>query len=155
AFNLGLITRPTRVPGLQAGFSMYRDRLEPEAQPAIDETIIGAHLVYQVPLFEQLNEAIFVRHAPADAEPATTTTTFYTQISRQSGRYRPYFRYEYLDIPSSDPVFRTDVGRSYGPTIGLRYDAAPPVAIKLEYVHLTGSIRTQTNGLTFQFGFTF
>jgi hypothetical protein len=155
AVNVALLARPTRFPGLQAGLSVYRDRLEPAAQPMIDETIIAAHLVYQSPLFEQLNEAIFIRHAPVDAEPAMTTSSFYSQISRQFGRYRPYLRYEYLDVPANDVVFRNDMGRSYGPTVGLRFDAAAPVAIKLEYVRLTGGIQTQTNGLTVQLGFAF
>jgi len=155
AINLALLSRPTGIPGLQAGISMYRDRLEPAAQPTIDETIVAAHLVYQIPQFEQLNEAIFIRHAPSDTEPVATTTSFYSQISRQFGRVRPYFRYEFLDVPSSDLVFRNEVGRSYGPTVGLRIDAAPPVAVKVEYVRLNGTIRAQTNGLTFQFGFAF
>ncbi|HJZ74266.1 MAG TPA: hypothetical protein VKE51_21155 [Vicinamibacterales bacterium] len=155
AFNVALLSRPAGVPGLEAGVSLYRDRLEPAGQPTIDETIVAAHVVYQNPIFEQLNEAIFIRHAPADAAPVTTTSSFYTQISRQFGRCRPYFRYEFLDVPSSDPVFSGDMGRSYGPTVGLRVDAAPPVAIKVEYVGLTGGIKAQTNGLTFQFAFTF
>ena len=155
AFNLALLSRPTRVQGLEAGVSVYRDRLEPAGRPTIDETIVGAHLVYQNPIFEQLNEAIFIRHAPADGAPVVTTSSFYTQISRQFGRVRPYFRYEYLDVPSNDPVFSGDLGRSYGPTVGLRLDAAPPVAIKVEYVGLTGGIKAQTNGLTFQFAFAF
>ena len=155
AINLALLTRPTGIPGLQAGVSVYRDRLEPAAQPTIDETIVAAHLVYQVPLFEQLNEAIFIRHTPADTGTAATTSSFYTQISRQFGRARPYFRYEFLDVPDSELVFRSQIGRSYGPTVGLRVDAAPPVAIKLEYTRLTGSIETQTNGFTVQFAFVF
>jgi len=155
AINVALLARPPAIPGLQAGVSVYRDRLEPAAQPAIDETIVAAHLVYQVPLFEQLNEAIFIRHTPADTGPATTTSSFYTQISRPFGRARPYFRYEFLDVPDTEPVFRNQVGRSYGPTVGLRVDAAPPVAIKLEYTRLTGSIQTQTNGFTVQFAFVF
>ena len=155
ALNVALITRPTGVQGLQAGISVYRDRLEPADRPSIDETIAAAHFAYQIPAFEQLAEAIFIRHVPSDTERATTTTSFYSQTSRQLGRYRPYFRYEYLDAPPGEPVFGNDLGRSYGPTIGVRFDAAPPVAIKVEYVRLTGSIRAQTNGLTVQFGFTF
>jgi hypothetical protein len=154
AVNVALLTRPTRFPGLQAGLSVYRDRLEPDAQPTIGETIVAAHLVYQSPLFEQLNEAIFIRHAPAGGE-AVTTSSLYSQISRQLGRFRPYLRYEYLDVPVNDLVFRNEMGRSYGPTVGLRFDAAPPVAVKLEYVRLTGSIQPQTNGLTVQLGFAF
>lgn len=155
AVNFALLAKPTQFPGLQAGISVYRDRLEPAAKPTIAETIVAAHLVYQIPIFESLNEAIFIRHTPADTGLATTTSSFYSQISRGFGRIRPYFRYEYLDVPEDDLVFSSDMGRSYGPTFGLRFDAAPPVAVKLEYVRLTGGIRTQTNGLTIQLGFAF
>ena len=155
AVNLALLARPAGIPGLQAGISVYRDRLEPAQQPAIDETIVAAHLVYQNPVFEQLNEAIFIRHVPADTERAVTTSSFYTQISRQFGRARPYFRYEYLDVPTADPIFSSAMGRSYGPSFGMRFDAAPPVAVKVEYTRLTGGIRSQTNGLKIQLGFTF
>src|SRR4029079_18764529 len=106
----------------------------------LDETIVAAHLVYQVPLFEQLNEAIFIRHTPADTRATATTSSFYSQISRQFGRGRPSFAYQFLDVPNSELVFANQIGRSYGPTVGLRIDAAPPVAIKLEYTRLTGSI---------------
>ena len=58
-------------------------------------------------------------------------------------------------MPDRDLVFTSQIGRSYGPTVGLRIDVAPPVAIKLEYTRLTGSIKTQTNGLTVQFAFVF
>lgn len=155
AVNLALLTRPPRFPGLQAGVSVYRDNLRPAGRPSVGQTIMTAHLVYQSPLFEQLNEAIFVRHAPADTRRAVTTTSFYSQISRQFGRYRPYFRYEYLDVPTIDPVFGGALGLSYGPTFGLRFDAAPPVSVKVQYDRLAGGIRHQTNGLTIQLGFTF
>ncbi|HWW84408.1 MAG TPA: hypothetical protein VNZ26_12440, partial [Vicinamibacterales bacterium] len=156
AFNLALLTRPLKLPGFQAGVSVYRDHLTPEGQAAIGETILAFHAIYQSPIFEQLNEAIFIRHAP-DGSPAATTTSAYTQISRQFDRYRPYFRFEYLNIPPEDPdaVFHADAGRSYGPSIGLRFDAAPPVAIKAEYTRFRGPISNQTTGLIIQLAFTF
>ncbi len=155
AVNLALLARPASLPGLQAGFSVYRDRLRPAQAPSIAETIMAAHVVYQSPVFEQLNEAIFIRHAPADASRVTTTTSAYSQISRQFGRYRPYFRYEYLDVPAMDGVFGDDIGRLYGPSVGVKYDAAAPVALKLQYDRLTGRARSRTNGLTAQLAFTF
>jgi hypothetical protein len=51
AFNVGLISRPDAWPGLQAGFSVYRDRLTPIAQPSVAETIMAAHVVFQSPRF--------------------------------------------------------------------------------------------------------
>ena len=95
------------------------------------------------------------RHAPEDTSPASTTTSVYSQISRQFGRYRPYVRYEFLDVPTRDPVFGDVIGRLYGPSVGLRYDPLAPVALKLQYNRLVGPIRSQVNGLTAQLAFTF
>ena len=41
AVNLALIARPASIPGFQAGFSVYRDRLTPGEQPSISETIMA------------------------------------------------------------------------------------------------------------------
>jgi hypothetical protein len=73
------------------------------------------------------------------------------------GRYHPYVRFEYLDVPERefDPVLAADAGRSYGPSFGIRFDAAAAVALKLQYSRLTGPVRNQTNGLTAQVAFTF
>jgi hypothetical protein len=153
AVNLALIARPDQTPGLQMGVSVYRDRLEPSTLPSVDQTIVAGHVVYQTPAFELLNEALFVRHASLAA--VTTTKSFYVQLSQQFRRYRPYVRYEYLNVPSDDPIFSTVLGLSDGPSIGIRFDAATAVALKLQYTRLTGSIRNQTNGLTAQAALTF
>jgi hypothetical protein len=154
AFNLALMARPDWLTGLQAGFSVYRDRLASDARPAVDETIMAAHVVYQNPDFESLNEAIFIRHALEDVARAFTTTSVYTQISMRFEKYRPYFRYEYLDAPSDDPIF-TNVGQVYGPSIGLRYDVAEPAALKFQYDHLARRPGNTTDRLTVQLSFTF
>ncbi len=46
AVNFELFARPTKVPGLQVGFSVYRDLLVPIGRPAVGETILAAHAVY-------------------------------------------------------------------------------------------------------------
>src|SRR5262249_25871762 len=87
AVNLGLNAKPERLPGFDAGVSVYLDRLGPALQPRVNETILAAHVVYQNPVFEQLNEAIFIRHAREHSGTADTTTSFYTQVSHQFGRF--------------------------------------------------------------------
>lgn len=157
AVNVGVVARPAWVPGLQAGFSVYRDRLRPAERSSIAETIMAVHVVYVVPAFEQLNEVIVIRHVPADTGHALTTTSFYTQVGPRLGRFRPYVRFEYLDSPETDadPTFNAVAGRSYGPSLGVRFDAVAAVALKLQYDRFTGPIRNQTNGLTAQLAFTF
>src|SRR5207247_5617072 len=66
AINLGLIARPDWMPGLQAGISVYRDRLAPEGLPKMSQTITAVHVVYLGRAFELLNEALVVHHVPTD-----------------------------------------------------------------------------------------
>ena len=154
AFNLALFARPEALHGLQVGFSAYHDLLTPLAQAPVSENILAAHAVYMVPNFEWLNEFVLVRHAPQDTSRVFNTPSFYTQISKRWGSYRPYFRYQYINAPNNEPIF-PDVGLRAGPSVGLRYDAAESVALKLQYDY--NQLRSQpgVNALTLQLGFTF
>lgn len=154
AFNLALFSRPDAIRGLQAGFSVYRDVLAPLNSPRIGETILAAHAVYIVPKFEWLNEALVVRHAVFGSPRVIETPGFYSQISKQFGAYRPYFRYEYVNAPDNEPVF-PDVGLRSGPSFGLRYDASEAVALKLQYDHTFLRRQPAVDSLGLQVGFTF
>lgn len=132
AFNLGFFVRPDRVPGLQFGFSNYHDHITPAGKPAITENILAAHVVFQNSKFEFLNEAVLMRHSIDKGELSTNVPGFYSQISKRFGNYRPYFRYEYVNVPGSDPLF-SDVGLVHGPKAGLRYDLNDFTALKFEY----------------------
>jgi hypothetical protein len=154
AFNLALVARPDGAPGLQTGFSVYRDRLMPTGRAAIGETILAAHLVYKQPTIEFLNEVLFVRHSPENAG-TTTTSAFYSQFSRKFGRYRPYARYEFLDVPTTDAFYGSAIGRLRGPVVGLKYDPADPVTLKLQFTWFSGPARDRFNGVTAQLAFTF
>jgi hypothetical protein len=154
AFNLALFARPEAVRGLQTGFSVYRDVLAPNNSPRIGETIFAAHAVFIRPKFEWLNEAIVIRHAPDGLSHTYQTPGFYTQISKAFGAYRPYFRYQYVNVSSHEPIF-PDVVRRQGPSVGIRFDASEFVALKLQYDYT--SIRNQQaiSALALQLGFTF
>lgn len=154
AFNVAIFARPEGVRGLQTGFSFYRDLLTPANAPTIDETILAAHAVLARSSFEWLNEAFLIRHAPQGVSSVFDTPAFYTQISRQFGSYRPYFRYQYLNASDREPVF-PDVGLRQGPSVGLRYDASESVAVKLQYDYSAQRRQGATNGLALQVGFTF
>jgi len=153
AFNLALFARPEAIRGLQTGFSVYRDVLDPLGKPKVGETILAAHAVYIRSNFEWLNEALVVRHTP-EGQRMFQTPGFYTQISRRFGAYRPYFRYQYVNSSPKEPIF-PDVGRQQGPSVGIRYDPSEFVALKLQYDYT--SIRNQQaiNALALQLGFTF
>ncbi len=154
AFNLGLYARPDEVPGLQAGFSVYRDLLTPAGAPKIGQTILAAHVVYVKPSFEWLNEALMIRHAPLGASRIFHTPAFYTQISRRFGLVRPYFRYEYVNAPANEPVF-SDITRRNGPSLGLRFDVSEFSAFKVQYDRTARRGQPVINGLELQFAFTF
>jgi hypothetical protein len=154
AFNLALYARPDAIPGLQVGFSGYHDVLVPNNLPRIGETILAAHAVYILPKFEWLNEALVVRHSPEGVSRVFQTPGFYSQISKQFGSYRPYFRYEYVNSPSNEPIF-PDVGLRHGPSVGLRYDASEFVALKLQYDHVILRNQPAADALGMQVGFTF
>src|SRR6201987_4311569 len=153
AFNLALFARPEAIRGLQVGFSAYRDVLAPINSPRIGETILAAHAVYILPKFEWLNEAVLIRHAPEGLR-VFDTPGFYTQISKQFGAYRPYFRYQYVNAADSEPVF-PQVGLRQGPSVGLRFDASESVALKLQYDYTGLRRQPGVNGLALQVGFTF
>lgn len=154
AFNLAVFSRPQAVQGFQAGFSVYRDILAPANAPRIGETILAAHAIFIRPKFEWLNEALVDRHAPFGAPTVFHTPGFYSQVSRQFGSYRPYFRYEYLNAPNNEPIF-PDIQLRHGPLLGLRYDASESVALKFQYNYTFLRNQPGVSGLTAQVGFTF
>jgi hypothetical protein len=154
AFNLAVFARPESLRGLQAGFSVYRDLQTPFAAPAVTETILAAHAVFIRPTFEWLNEALVVRHTPLGMPFTFNTPGFYSQISKRFGPYRPYFRYQYINASSREPIF-PDVGLQAGPSVGVRYDWSESVAVKLQYDYNGMRQQPAVNSLGLQVGFTF
>ena len=137
ATAINVFTRPDAAPGLQVGFSAYRDLLTPPNSPAIHETILNTYAVFARSKFEWLNEGLLIRHADPEPAHVFNTSGFYTQISRGFGSFRPYFRYQYVNAPNNEPIFfpvyNVSVGLQYGPSVGVRYDFRESVAAKLEY----------------------
>ena len=153
ALNFALIARPDALPGLQAGLSLYHDRLVPKGAAAVDETILAGHVVFQKPNFEFLNEAMLFHHKPAGSR-SVDSFGFYSQISRLYGKWRPYLRYEYVNFPQSDPILGF-IGKRSGPSLGMRYDIGDFAALKLQYDHTEFLNTHPLNQLTFQSSFTF
>jgi hypothetical protein len=154
AVNFELFARPIKIPGLQVGFSAYRDNLVPNTTPvAVGETILAAHAVYSTSNFEWLNEALVVRHTPEGGH-TYQTPGWYSQISRRWGQYRPYFRYQYINASPNEPIF-PDIALRAGPSAGIRYDASESVALKLQYDYTSLRNQPAVQGLQAQIGFTF
>ncbi|MCA1568152.1 MAG: cytochrome P450 [Acidobacteria bacterium] len=155
SYNLGLSARPDWLPGLQTGFSFYHDRLTPTAAPNVDQRIMAAHVVYQSPRYEWLNEAVFIRHKPEGAGGvAAYTPGFYTQFARRFGKAQPYFRYQYVNASGRDFLLR-DIGRRNGPSFGLRYDLTTYAAFKSQYDRTARRGLSALDELILQLAFTF
>jgi len=154
AYNLALFARPEAIRGFQAGFSIYRDVLAPTSAPRVAETILAGHAILIRPKFEWLNEAVLDRHATMGSTAVFNTPGFYTQLSRQFGSYRPYFRYQYVNAANDEPVF-PDVALQHGPSLGLRFDASESAALKFQYDYTFQRDKPGINGLSLQLGFTF
>ena len=158
AFNLAAFARPDSVRGLQAGFSFYRDVLSPANQPRVGEDIMAIHAILERPKYEWLNEVVLVRHALFGESKVYNTPGFYTQVSRQFGLFRPYFRYQYLNVARTEPIF-PEVGLQHGPSAGIRFDASEFVALKFQYDYTfqrqEPGMPSGFNTLTMQVGFTF
>jgi hypothetical protein len=162
SFNLALYSRPNWLPGLQAGFSIYHDYLTFSDNFNHDELISTVHIVYSDSNYEFLNEAMLVRHTDTrlGAPAVFHTPGFYTQFSRRFGKYRPYFRYDYVNAGVAEPIYGDPadgpvVGRRNGPTFGLRYELNDHAAFKLQYDHLSQRGQKSFNLLETQFSFAF
>lgn len=170
SLNLAMFVRPERWRGLQAGFSYYLDRLTPDAgslfenptnpfpasvaaRARIDERILAAHVVYQSSRFEFLNEAVLIGH-DLNGYRAFYTPGFYSQVSNRWGQVRPYFRYQYVNANSYEPVFG-DVGLRQGPSAGVRFDFTESAAFKIEYDRTMLRGIAPVNGMATQVSFAF
>lgn len=154
AFNLAVTSRPEWLPGLQAGVSVYRDRPSPEGVAPITQHVIAMHVVYVKPTFEWLNEAVVIRHATGDR--TMVIPGFYTQVARQFGVVRPYFRYEYVNAPENDPLpLFQNVGLRHGPSVGLRYNFSDFATLKAQFARVVQRGTASTNQLIVQAAFAF
>ncbi len=154
AFNLAVFARPEAVHGMQTGFSFYHDLLAPSHSPRISESVFAAHAILIRPKWEWLSEAVLDRHTISGSSIVFNTPGFYSQASKQFGSYRPYLRYQYVNVAKNEPIF-PDVSLRHGPSAGVRYDASESVALKLQYDYTFLRNQPGVNGLTGQVGFTF
>ena len=157
AVNFALMASPPALRGFQVGVSFYRDILRPTPFPEMSEHITSAHIVLVRTGFEFLNEAAMVRHAYTGGGHEWKSVTAYTQISRRFWHYRPYLRYDYQNAPKTEPLFGRygQMGRSEGPSFGVRYDLADYAGLKLQYGRLSQRNFPWTNDFQIQFAFAF
>jgi len=153
AMNIGIAAKPERFAGLELGFSAHHDKLYPSGAAAISQRTLAAYVVYQNSMFEWLNEMVAVLSARPLPAANTSTTGFYSQVSRQFADVRPYVRYQYVDANQADS-FRA-LGHRYGPTVGVRYDLGKFAAVKAQYEWTARRGLPAVNAVTSQMAFTF
>lgn len=153
ALNVRVSSRPAVLPELELGVGLYRDRLEPEGRSPVAETILTGFAVYSSFSLELLNEVVWIRHSPRAEGEVSTTTAFYSQLSRRWGRARPYSRYEYLKVPDADPI-AGGLGRREALSLGVRLDLTTYASLKAQYARLARD-RSTTNGFEVQAAFAF
>ncbi|HWD19192.1 MAG TPA: hypothetical protein VHB20_07920 [Verrucomicrobiae bacterium] len=156
AVNISLYARPTGLPGLQVGTSLYHDTVANDQLPRTDQWIGSLYGIYRTPYFEWYNEGVIMRDSPRHDE-SHTTFAGYTQVSKKFGALRPYLRFNFRKASASDPLL-ANIGANYteyGPTVGVRYDFTPMMAVKLEYEHRIGSQVLDSDTLTAQWTFRF
>jgi hypothetical protein len=148
--NIGLLARPERVDGFQAGFNWYQASLVPVVAQlpgfgtpafafpnAVDyykQSIFVAHAVYIQPKFEFMVEDAEIRDMPRGSSKPLYTSGGYAQVSKVFGVMRPYVRYQWLNPNFKDPN-NAWAGRWVGPNAGVRWDINPFIALKVEYSH--------------------
>jgi hypothetical protein len=153
--NVGLFMRPDWIPGLQVGGSAYHDQISDDRNLTVryGQTILNGHVTYAAHGVEFLNEWILVRHAEELGPNVFNMPGFYTQISKQFGHVRPFFRYQYVNTNPRSALH--DVLLRYGPSFGARYDFDSNIALKLQFDHTVRKSLPDLNGIQTQLAFTF
>jgi hypothetical protein len=157
--NLHLSVAPQPLPGLRFGLSSYIDQFPPSNADSIrtgpmDELILAGHLVYVRHRTELLGELVRIYHEEETGLGRYTTTGLYLQGARQFKAWKPYYRFDYIDFSETDPLFpdRHDVNKH---TLGVRWDPATWMALKLEYRYGKQGTPKETYTTVLQSAFTF
>jgi hypothetical protein len=166
AWLVNAYSRPSRFQHLQFGGSFYKDLLSASAAVPVtpegtrfSEWIAAGHLVWASETPEFLAEFANVRHRSELTGHTFDSQGGYVQIAYRlpiwDRRWKPYFRYDYIQVPAGEPVFATVEGVR-GATLGTRYDISDFAAFKAEYRNGRGAPGLgRLNTVVVQTAFTF
>lgn len=135
--------QPTWAYKWQVGGSVYRDKIGPGATGipgAYGEWIQTARLIYTGEQPEFLSEFANIKHSTIGAPGSWSSQAWYAQLGYRlpwlQEKWKPYYRFEYIHVPTSDPVFNPPgdaVPSLAGSVFGVRYDFSSFAAFKAEY----------------------
>ena len=159
AWVLNLFAKPDRAFGLQAGGSLYIDKITLANGREFRERIVAGHAVWLKEDPEVIAEIANVHHRDVGSSLATSNLAYYIQtayrLPLQGRLWKPYYRFEHIDIAAADQVFQ-GVPNLDGSTIGVRYDLSLYAALKAEVrARRRASDQPRTNGWFLQVSFTF
>ncbi len=144
AWLVNVFARPDWAYGWQVGGSVYRDRVTLENPNKtfsnFGEWIESAHVVYSKENPELLSEFANIHHNRLGVPEVSNSQAWYLQLAYRlpwfEKLWKPYYRFEYIHIPKSDPIFNpatNPLPSLAGSVVGLRYDITSYAAIKAEY----------------------
>ena len=153
--NLAAYIRPEWLDGLQIGGSFLTGNLIPaNGSPTVNQTVSSAYAVLIDSRWEFMNEFVLMHHQVTDGGRSFNSPMAYTQLAYHIKKYRPYFRFQEVNVPLGDPVTYFK-GHYTGPSFGIRWDPFRYACFKLQYnrVYLTNA--SAENGVEVQTAFTF
>ncbi len=135
-----LYAKPDWAYKWEFGGSLYHDKIGPatDIPGDYDETIETARIVDTRETPEIIAEAANIHHSLIGGAGDWNSQAWYAQIAYRirEGRWKPYYRYEYIHVPVSDPVFNppsNPLPSLAGSVIGTRFDFSSYAALKMEY----------------------
>ncbi len=153
--NFAAYIRPEWLDGLQIGGSFLTGDLIPaNGSPTVNQDITSAYAVLIDSRVEFMNEFVLMHHQVTGGGPTFNSPMAYTQFAYHIKKYRPYFRFQEVNIPVGDPVtsFR---GHYTGPSFGIRWDPFRYACFKLQYNRVYLTNKPAENGVELQTAFTF
>ena len=158
AWLINLFARPDRLFGLQAGGSVYRDKITLAPGREFREWISSGHIIWQKETPEIIAEFANVNHSEIGRPGAFNSQAYYIQIGYRlpwfERLWKPYYRFEYIHIPRGDAVFAGVPGLA-GSVVGMRYDISGFAALKAEFRNQRRPGLPRFNGGFVQTSFTF
>jgi hypothetical protein len=133
---------PTWAYQWEFGGSFYRDKIGPATGIVgnYGESIETARLVYTSEKPEFISEFANIQHTRIGAPGSWDSQAGYVQLAYRlpwaKAQWKPYYRFEYIHVPLSDPVFNppgNPVPSLTGSIFGVRYDFSQYAAYKIEY----------------------
>jgi hypothetical protein len=154
AVNFALYARPSAWNGFQTGVSMLIDRQYPTGFAPLRQRLYSAYVALVRPHVELIGEGVYLHHEFTTNHLQFNAVSAYAQASHAFGRVRPYVRYEYQNVPISDPIFGS-LGRKDGPSVGVHFDLTDFVAFKIQYGRLGTYAASTANDAQAQLAFAF